>query len=579
MPDNEITRSEAVVKNDAGDGGLQKQLSLLQKWLPYIIVIITGLLYSKAMFGEFTNFDDETFILNNKHIMDLSVDGVKAIFTAITSGKYQPLTNLSFAIEYHFFGFDPFVFHLDNILLHLLSTWAVYKIAMRLSGSYITAVVVSLLFGIHPMHVEEVAWASERKDMMYAVFYLLSLFWYLKYADSGYKIRFYIVSFILFVVSLLSKSEAMSLPLLLVVVDLYKGRKINGRAVIEKLPLLVLSVATVVLSIISQHTDNAFGQVSAATYGLINRVMLAATVPAFYVVKLFAPFQLSAMHYYPDMHNGLLPWMYYVSLPLCIGIIVVIARSGPFRRDMTFGVAFFAVTICVMPQLIFVGPSLTPERYSYIPYIGFFFIIGQVLSGISSPVWKKAGAILFWCFAVMCCGITWKRIDVWKNTEVLMTDMIEKNSDVADCSFFYWLRGNYKLTENRPAEAIEDYTEAIAQRPNYLEAYSNRAAVYFQLGDVKAAIRDYDNAVKISPGHAISYYNRASGKASLGEFEDALRDYNEYLTRVPGDARALTDRGTVRISLKDTIGACEDWRKAARSGNDQALQFLQQFGK
>lgn len=565
-----------AINTDANSG---KILPILQKLAPVIAVVVTALIFSKAIFGDFTNFDDDVFILNNALIKDMSWESVKTILTSISAGKYQPFTNLTFAIEHHFFGFSSVVFHLDNVLLHLLSTWVLFVLVKRISGNIITAFVVSLLFGIHPMHVEEVAWASERKDVLYALFYLLSLLFYVKYIGTGYRSRYYVMCFLFFIASLLSKSEAITLPLLLIAIDIYKNRKINIRTIGEKLPLLAFSVAAIILSVISQHSDGGLGQVSAASYGFVNRIFLFTTIPSFYIVKLFLPFRLSAMHYYPDMHNGMLPWMYYVSLPFAVTVTWFLMKKDRLSNDKIFGAMFFAITICVMPQLVSVGPSLTPERYSYIPYIGLMFIVGQWLSGFTSESGKKIAWGIFAGFALMFCILSWLRIDVWRNSEVLLTDIIEKNKDVADCSYLYWVRGNSRMEENSVAEAIQDYTEAIAQHPNYLEAYSNRAGAYFQTGDIRSAILDYDKTLRISPNHAKSYYNRAAGKASIGDFSGALFDFNEYLKRIPGDARALTDRGMVRYSLKDTAGACADWKLASQAGSPEAAQFLQQLGR
>lgn len=548
------------------------------RWFPVAVIVLTALIYVKSVFGDFTNFDDDVFILENKLITDLSWEGIGKIFTSIKSGKYMPLTSLSFAIEHHFFGFNSLVVHLDNVLLHLASTWLVYRIVLGLGGSAVSAMVVSLLFGIHPMHVEEVAWASERKDVLHAFFYLLSLLYYLKYISATYKARYYALVLIFFVMSLLSKSEAITLPLLLIAVDVYKQRKMNARVITEKIPLFVFAGVIVMLSIMSTQADGGLGQVSTASYGFINRIFLFTTIPAFYVVKLFVPFQLSVMHYYPDMHEGMLPWMYYASLPFIILVGWLALRRTSLRRQTIFGVCFFIITICIMPQLVSVGPALTPERYSYIPYIGLFFIAGEFFSKVIMTKWKTAAIVVFSGFVVMFGIQSWLRIDVWKSSDTLLTDAIDKNADVADCSFFYWLRANHKISVGDVNGAIEDYSVAITQHPGFLEAHSNRGAAYFQAGDMRSAILDYDKAIRISPSRPKSYYNRAASKASIGDLEGALSDYNFFLKLVPNDDKAIADRGMVRFGLKDTPGAVEDWKAAAGLGNQNAALILQQIG-
>lgn len=551
-------------------------VGFLLRWAPWLILLLTALVFIKSVFCDFTNFDDDTFILKNEQIRDISLDGLKAIFTSFKAGKYQPLTNFSFAIEYYFFGYNSMVVHLTNLLLHIASTLVVFKIGERLSGNRITAIVVSVLFAIHPMHVEEVVWASERKDTLYAFFYLLALLSYTAYISGGLKLKNYVVTFLLFVAALLSKSEAVTLPVLLIIIDVYKGRRIDRKAIIEKVPMLLLSVGILVVSFLSAQSEGGLGAVSIAVYGWVNRIFLFTSVPAFYIVKLLVPVNLSAMHYYPDMHNGLFPWMYYASLPFLLLVIWFVFRRSSFRKELLFGSAFFAGAICIMPQLVSVGPALTPERYSYIPYIGFFFIIGQWVTRYGVNKWRIPLYTGFGVLVLLFCVISWNRIDVWRNSEVLLTDVLEKNSDVADCSFFYWLRGNARMKEGSVKEAIEDYTIATQQFPQYAEAFSNRGSAYFQLGDFYAAIHDFDQAVKFKPTNARNFYNRAAGRASVGDFPGALADYDRFIQMEPNDANAYADRGMVRVSLKDTVGACTDWKKSAQMGNETAGQIANQ---
>ncbi len=546
------------------------------KWAPWIILLITGAVYSKSLSCAFTNFDDDSFILKNEQIRDFSVDGLKTIFTSVKAGKYQPLTNFSFALEYYFFGYNSLVVHLANLLLHAASTLLVFRIAERLSSSRITAIVTSLLFAIHPMHVEEVAWASERKDTLYAFFYLLAMNAYLVYSVSGYKLKYYAAAFALFAAALLAKSEAVTLPLLLIIIDFYKGRKTDRKAILEKVPMLLLSGVILFVSFLSTQAEGGLGEGSISVYGWVNRIFLFTAVPAFYIVKLFLPVNLSAMHYYPDMHNGMFPWVYYASLPFLILVVWFVFRKSRFRKELLFGSAFFAGAICIMPQLVSVGPALTPERYSYIPYVGFFYIGGQWITRYGTGKWRTLLYGAFGVIVLVFSIMSWKRVEAWSDSETLLTDVLEKNKDIADCSFFYWLRGNARIQDGNVKEAIEDYTTALQQFPGYSEAYANRGAAYFKAGDFSAAIRDYDKAIKIKPGNSRNYYNRAAGKATTGDFSGALDDYNRFLQMQPNDAGAYADRGMVKVSMKDTVGACLDWKKSAQLGNETAAKIAAQ---
>src|ERR1700733_4515278 len=193
----------------------KKILDSVPKWAPVAILILTAIIYSRIIHNGFINIDDGPFIMKNPLIRNFTWEGIKVIFTNLQNGKYQPLVNLSFLLEYNLFGFNPLVFHITNVLLHLASTLFVYKFTEQLSGKQITAIVVSVLFALHPMHVEEVAWAAERKDVLYALFYLLALLRYLKYLESGLQVKHFISVCLLFLAAEFSKSTAMTLPLIL----------------------------------------------------------------------------------------------------------------------------------------------------------------------------------------------------------------------------------------------------------------------------------------------------------------------------------------------------------------------------
>ncbi len=215
---------------------------VLPSWTPIAIAAFTALLYLHSLPNNFTVFDDDVYIINNPFLKDFSARGIWAIVTSFYSSNYHPFTTLTWFFEYNLFGLNPLPFHLVNTALHVLNTWLVYKLAANLSGRQVTAAVVALLFGVHPMHVESVAWISERKDVLYAAFYLSSLLVYLRYTAQGYRQKDYVGTLLLFGASLLSKSAAVTLPVLLLAIDIYKGRKMDARAITEKIPFFVLSV-------------------------------------------------------------------------------------------------------------------------------------------------------------------------------------------------------------------------------------------------------------------------------------------------------------------------------------------------
>ena len=198
MSDKKNKSKLATPQKPAEAVGPQKRqtVAAIPKWSVAAIILFTALLYSRCLYNGLTLMDDDYYIINNPFLKDFSLHGVRAIFTSFYSGKLRnPLTTVTWLFEYNIYGLNPLPYHLLNLLLHLLNIWLVFHLAEQLSGKKITALVVAVLFAVHPMHVESVAWASERKDVLYAAFYLLSLLAYLRYTASGYRIKFFSVCY------------------------------------------------------------------------------------------------------------------------------------------------------------------------------------------------------------------------------------------------------------------------------------------------------------------------------------------------------------------------------------------------
>ena len=220
---------------------------LHSKYLWVILLIIslawTFLLYFRVISFEFINWDDNAYIYQNKDIKELTISSISKLFSSFYLGMYQPLTMLSFSLEYSFFGLNPSIFHADNLILHLFNVCLVFIFIRNLTGNSLSSFIVSLFFGIHPLHVESVAWISERKDVLYTFFYLLGLISYIQYLKVK-ETKFWILSIILFILSLLSKSAAVTFPLVLLLLHFYHQRaEFNLKNTLLKVwPFFILSV-------------------------------------------------------------------------------------------------------------------------------------------------------------------------------------------------------------------------------------------------------------------------------------------------------------------------------------------------
>ena len=577
------------------------------RYMPLSIIVFTALIYFRALFNDFANWDDDIYIIQNHLIKKFTFCNIADIFTSFYMGNYHPLAMLTFLFEYTFFGLNPFSYHLLNVLLHLLNTWLVFKFIEQLSENKITALIVSLFFAIHPMHVESVAWISELKDVLYSAFYLLSLFVYLRYIKSTNNIKLYIGSLLLFVASLLSKSASVTLPVLLLAIDFYKGRTINTKMFLEKVPFLLLSLLFGILALLSQPIEKSATDLF-ASYSFLQRIFIFSYTVSFYIIKIIAPFQLSVMHYLPMLKDGFLPWYYYASLPFILFIIFSLFFRFNFRKEIIFGLSFFLITVSVMLQIIPVGGSIASERYTYIPYIGLFYIAGQLFSYLKRHKLRKALFILISLFVIMFSYQTWVRIGVWKNGEVLFSDSIKKYPDIY---FGYWTRGIFRNGEGNLKGALQDYNKSIGKNPVFADAYYDRGVTYSSLGDIQSALRDYNNAIKLNPAYADAYLNRgmlydglgkadsamydfnmtillkpafakaynnrAVLKAKSGDLTGALQDINKAISLMPDYAEAYSNRGNIKAIQNNHTDACEDWKKAVELGYGAASQIVNKY--
>jgi 4-amino-4-deoxy-L-arabinose transferase-like glycosyltransferase len=266
----------------------------------FIIILISFIAYLPVFNNELLAWDDEYYIKNNPLVYTINL---KDIFSQYVMGNYHPFTILILAIEYQLFGLSATGYHTVNLLLHLLNVLLVFFTVLRLANKQEIALVAALLFGIHPLHVESVAWTAELKDLLYTFFFLASYIFYLKYQESQRK-KYYIVALILFSVSLLSKAMAASLPVLLILTDYFKGRKINVKTLLDKAPFFLLSIIFGIVAIWAQQSS---GATEVIHFSFLQRIIFACYGFITYLVQLIFPLNLSAYYPYPVRSGESIP--------------------------------------------------------------------------------------------------------------------------------------------------------------------------------------------------------------------------------------------------------------------------------
>ena len=529
-----------------------------------VILIITFFAFSPSLKNEFTNWDDPKYIEENIHIKTLNAEKIKRHFTTFTDSNYLPFVLLSFSIEYQFAGMDPALYHTTNVILHVLNTLFVFLLIYFLSGRRReVAIIAALGFGIHPMHVESVSWITERKDVLYSFFFLISLIFYFKFTNvKRNKAIFYILSLLFFIFSLLSKSAAVALSIVLILIDFYLGRKFTSRVIFEKIPFILLSVFFGILAINSQ--EQAIGKLEALT--IFDRFIFASYGFIMYIVKFIAPVKLSAFYPYPvDTFpiKEVLPMIYYLSPVIVLGIFAALYFSYKKARLYIFGILFYLATIALVLQFITVGRAIMADRYSYIPYIGLLFIVGMLYSkyfhsekGRFNRFRIPAMVILIFYGAVLSY-VTFERTKVWKNTLTLFSDVIKKYPNVDTA---YKNRGNYY------ARVTEEYDKALADFNKYIEInptepliYSNRGNLHGLMGNYDLALKDYSRSAELDSTKVDTYVNKGVTYIRMEQYDKALEELNRAAIMEPSNVHVYANRAYANLQAGELENAISDY--------------------
>lgn len=535
------------------------------------IAIVTLLVYSGSLSNGILNWDDNKYLLENPYLHDLSFNGIRAIFSSFYMGNYHPLTSLSWSIEYALAGFNSKVFHVTNLLLHTANAILVFYLVKRLLKDHWAGVLASLLFALHPMHVESVAWIAERKDVLYTFFFLFSLIYYLRYKETA-RVSDYVIAIVFFVLSLLSKSAAVALAPVLFILDYFLQRKWDARAFYEKIPFLALSVAFGLLALASQ--GKAMEEDFAPQFPILQRLLIVCYNFDYYLLSFFVPFKLSPLHPYPVMPGSPLPLLFSLSPLLPLLLIIGIYFAKDYRRLLISGLTFFLLSMVMVIQLIPVGRAIVAERYTYVPYIGLsIIVVAFALKWMRSKSqmtdFLRVAPLLIIIFSLFVfAGISNARTRVWKDSDSLFSDIIKKYPGDA---WAYYNRGLTRFYKQDMDGAIEDYSKSLSLKPDNTVAWFNRSLAYANKQDFQRVIKDLDKALTLKPDYVDALKNRGNAKAGLKDFPGSVEDFTKALSINPADTGILVNRSISFYNLQELDKACSDLAEARRLGSVRAV--------
>ncbi|MFZ2197103.1 MAG: tetratricopeptide repeat protein [Thermodesulfovibrionales bacterium] len=599
-------------------------------FLAFLVGIITFLIFLPSLQNEFVEWDDDQYVFENPFIRSFDSNFFRWAFFDFYAANWHPLTWISHALDYAIWELNPMGHHLTNNILHSVNSFLVVLLVARLIAAVgnssasvrtqehspertdppgagdsrftihdsrltlIAASTTGLLFGLHPLHVESVAWVAERKDLLCALFFLLSVMAYMRYAgniilslspvgkpsemalkkrkDPGqarmtepglrFLNRHYLLSLAFFILALLSKPMAVSLPLVLLILDWHPFNRITSfktfrTAFIEKLPFIVLSVISSLLTILAQREAielNEFAPLSV-------RLLMAAKSLIAYLLKMALPVNL--IPYYPYPQNVPFFSLAYLSPIVLFFVITILSLFAAKRQRAWLSVwGYYLVTLAPVLGILQVGGQAMADRYSYLPSVGPFLLCGAgvawVYSYLANP--GKHGPVLkLLCSAsalsvlVSLSYLTIEQIKVWKNSTNLWSYVIEEEPGIP---FAYNNIGIAFFKKEQLDKAIEAYQTSVALAPRYVKAHLNLGNAYAKKGLRDKALEEYQIVARLNPGSAETHYQLGSALNAGGFLNEAIEQWQLAVKLKPdfGEAHnnlaaALYSKGIISEAL------------------------------
>jgi tetratricopeptide (TPR) repeat protein len=536
-----------------------------------LLVISTYFTFSPGFSPEkqFTNWDDLGYVVNQPLIKTQDADSSALLWKPSTEVmlNYHPITMWTLAKNYSSAELDIQPYFQTNLFLHCVNAVLVFILLFSLAkGSLFVAFFGALLFAIHPMHVESVAWISERKDVLYTFFFLLSLLNYLRFQQKQ-SYFWLMMCFGIFILSCLSKAMAVPLPFVLILLDYLRGRSFTWKTILEKIPFIAIAL-WFGLNAIEIQSKGAITDFDFFTTW--QRIIFASYGYLSYWTKFFVPIGLSAFYPYPNLDRlNDLPLQFTLA-PLILAISMGGILFFSWKRNIEtfkislFGIGLFSLMIALVLQFISVGAAITADRYSYIPYIGIAFMLLVFLENWSVFQRLKkyfvGGMILY---SIVFMFLSYERTKVWTNSGTLWSDVIEKYPFIlknkggavevvqTGAEVAYKNRGNFYRENGDSTAAMKDYLVLVQAKVKDPLIYSNVGNMYALMNNFDSSLQMYTMALERNPNAFDVYINRGITYVKMLEYKKALTDFKNALKIRPNDITTLINICAAELNSKN----------------------------
>ena len=539
------------------------------------LILLTIAPYWQVRNHEF-NFDDPLYVTSNRHVqVGVTRQGIVLASIATHGGSWHPLTWLSHMLDCHLYGLNPRGHHLTNLVLHLVNTLLLFLVLERMTGAIWRSAIVAAMFALHPLHVESVAWVAERKNVLSTLFWMLTIWCYVRYVERPGSGRYFLV-LLAFALGLMSKPMVVTIPFVLLLLDYWPLRRFHFgesdedtkrpphkgenssyqrsaafRLVLEKVPFFALSAIVCVITFFAQQGIGAVATIQE----LPLRIRLANSLVSYvaYLKNMVWPLHLAVL--YP--HPGMLPLSETVLAALVlIFISVMVIRSTRQQPYLSLGWLWYLGTLVPVIGLVQVGSQAMADRYTYVPLIGIFIIVVWGVAAILKnwPYCKIVFAISTGMVVLALTMITWRQLHYWQNDITLFkhTLTVTNNNYIIHNNL-----GNLLVQQGKFKEATSHYYEALRINPYHASAQYNLANALVRQGRLDEAIMHYNDALRIKPNYANAYNNLGLILAGQGKLNEAIALYAKAIKIKPDHFGARNNMGIAlskQGKLKEAIG-------------------------
>ena len=533
--------------------------------LPALVALATLAVFSPALDNDFVDWDDSVVIVKNMDYRGLGWPEIRWMFSTILMGHYVPLTWLSLGLDYVLWGMDPVGYHFTNILLHAANAALFYAVALRLfraAGApdgvrvQVAATATSLFFALHPLRAESVAWVTERRDVLSGLFFFLTVLLYLGTVQHQGRARIirHAAGTVVYLFAILSKSMVMTLPALLVLLDVYPLRRLDGRLASwrrrdiwwEKAPYITLGLVAAMLGYYGQAANRFLTSLDQVPWSA--RPTLIAWSLWFYVSKTVMPFDLSPLYELPATID---PWAPGFLLP-AIGVLVAAATLVVVGRRWPAGLAAavgYAIVIAPVSGILHAGHQLTHDRYSYLACLPWALLVGAGVIAVGSAAARSVlrprfaygigVALVAWLGAL--AFLTWEQVGIWRNTETLWRHAVAATPECSVCELNL---GTAFLNQHQTSLAMSHFEHALSNRPDRVKGYQNLGLAYARQGHIETAAEHFRRVLAAKPDDAQTLMNLGVSLMKLRRAEDGVVYLRRAQQIAPNDWQVLGNLGT-----------------------------------